>query len=152
MKMGKKWPKPMTSLSVETIIDNSPYQGSHRNWETWKMVVVMELEKLAKSHVISHGILPILPPKCPEIVMLFATTKKLSIRLEGPKFLTFLMQWVFMHIALKGCRPLHTNEPVQFWIGFGLVLIGGSGLNPLGLLAPHWIIQQVIDRNAIENL
>ena len=63
-----------------------------------------------------------------------------------------LMQWVFIHIALKGCRPLHTNEPVQFWIGFGLVLIGGSGLNPLGLLAPHWIIQQVIDRNAIENL
>ena len=67
-------------------------------------------------------------------------------------FSRFLMQWVFMHIALKGCRPLHTNEPVQFWIGFGLVLIGGSGLNPLGLLAPHWIIQQVIDRNAIENL
>ena len=66
--------------------------------------------------------------------------------------MTFLMQWVFMHIALKGCRPLHTNEPVQFWIGFGLVLIGGSGLNPLGLLAPHWIIQQVIDTNAIENL
>ena len=60
---------------------------------------------------------------------------------------TFLMQWVFMHIALKGCRPLHTNEPVQFRIGFGLVLIGGSGL-----LTPHWIIQQVIDRNAIENL
>ena len=56
-----------------------------------------------------------------------------------------------MHIALKGCSPPHTNEPVQFWIGFGLVLIGGSGLNPLGLLAPHWIIQQVIDRNAIEN-
>ena len=27
-----------------------------------------------------------------------------------------------MHIALKGCRPPHTNEPVQFWIGFGLVL------------------------------
>ena len=53
-----------------------------------------------------------------------------------------------MHIALKGCRPPHTNEPVQFWIGFGLVLIGGSGLNPLGLLTPHWIIQQVIDRNA----
>ena len=52
-----------------------------------------------------------------------------------------------MHIALKGCRPPHTNEPVQFWIGFGLVLIGGSGLNP-----HHWIIQQVIDRNAIENL
>ena len=66
--------------------------------------------------------------------------------------LTFLMQWVFMHIALKGCRPLHTNEPVKFWIGFGLVLIGGSGLNPLGLLAPHRIIQQVIDKNAIENL
>ena len=62
------------------------------------------------------------------------------------------MQWVFMHIALKGCRPLHTNEPVQFWIGFGLVLIGGSGLDPLGLLTPHWIIQLVIDRNAIENL
>ena len=55
-------------------------------------------------------------------------------------YVPFLMQWVFMHIALKGCRPLHTNEPVQFWIGFGLVLIGGSGLNPLGLLAPHWII------------
>ena len=53
-----------------------------------------------------------------------------------------------MHIALKGCRPPHTNEPVQFWIGFGLVLIGGSGLNPLGLLTPHWIIQQVIDRTA----
>ena len=35
-----------------------------------------------------------------------------------------------MHIALKGCRPPHTNEPVQFLIGFGLVLIGGSGLNP----------------------
>ena len=64
----------------------------------------------------------------------------------------FLMRWVFMHIALKGCRPPHTNEPVQFWIGFGLVLIGGSGLNPLGLLTPHWIIQLVIDRNAIENL
>ena len=55
-----------------------------------------------------------------------------------------------MHIALKGCRPPHTNEPVQFWIGFGMVLIGGSGLNPLGLLTPHWIIQLVIDRNAIE--
>ena len=65
---------------------------------------------------------------------------------------SFLMQWVFMHIALKGCRPLHTNEPVQFWIGFGLVLIGGSGLNPLGLLTPHWIIPLVIDRNAIQNL
>ena len=64
----------------------------------------------------------------------------------------FLMRWVFMHIALKGCSPPHTNEPVQFWIGFGLVLIGGSGLNPLGLLTPHWIIQLVIDRNAIENL
>ena len=46
----------------------------------------------------------------------------------------------------------HTNEPVQFWIGFGSVLIGGSGLNPLGLLTPHWIIQLVIDRIAIENL
>ena len=22
-----------------------------------------------------------------------------------------------MHIALKGCRPPHFNEPVQFWIG-----------------------------------
>ena len=61
---------------------------------------------------------------------------------------SFLMRWIFMHIALKGCSPPHTNEPVQFWIGFGLVLIGGSGLNPLGLLTPHWIIQQVIDRNA----
>ena len=29
----------------------------------------------------------------------------------------FLMRWVFMHTALKGCRPPHTNEPVQFWIG-----------------------------------
>ena len=57
-----------------------------------------------------------------------------------------------MHIALKGCRPPHTNEPVQFWIGFGLVLIGGSGFNPLGLLTPHWIIQLAIERNAIENL
>ena len=66
--------------------------------------------------------------------------------------MSFLMRWVFMHIALKGCSPPHTNEPVQFWIGFGLVLIGGSGLNPLGLLTPHWIIQLVIDRNAIENL
>ena len=37
-----------------------------------------------------------------------------------------------MHIALNACRPPHTNEPVQFWIGFGLVLIGGSGLNHLG--------------------
>ena len=35
---------------------------------------------------------------------------------------------------------------------FGLVLIGGSGLNPLGLLTPHWIIQLVNDRIAIENL
>ena len=57
-----------------------------------------------------------------------------------------------MHIALKGCRPPHTNEPVQFWIGFGLILIGGSGLNHLGLLAPHWIIQLVIDRNAIKKI
>ena len=49
-----------------------------------------------------------------------------------------------MHIALKGCRPPYSNEPVQFWIGFELVLlIGGSGLNPLGLLTPHWIIQLV---------
>ena len=38
------------------------------------------------------------------------------------------------------------------WFGFELVLIGGSGLNPLGLLTTHWIIQLVIDRNAIENL
>ena len=30
-----------------------------------------------------------------------------------------------MHIALKGCSPPHTNEPVQFWIGFGLVLMVG---------------------------
>ena len=67
-------------------------------------------------------------------------------------YFLFLMRWVFMHIALKGCSPPHTNEPVQFWIGFGLVLIGGSGLNPLGLLTPHWIIQLVIDRNAIENV
>ena len=66
--------------------------------------------------------------------------------------ISFLMRWVFIHIALKGCSPPHTNEPVQFWIGFGLVLIGGSGLNLLGLLTPHWIIQLVIDRNAIENL
>ena len=50
-----------------------------------------------------------------------------------------------MHIALKGCSPLHTNEPVQFWVGFGLVLIGGSHLNPLGLLT-------VIDRIPIENV
>ena len=60
--------------------------------------------------------------------------------------ISFLMRWVFMHIALKGCSPPHTNEPVQFWIGFGLVLIGGSGLNPLGLLTPHWIIQLVIEK------
>ena len=57
------------------------------------------------------------------------------------------MRWVFMHIALKGCRPPHTKEPVQFWIGFGLVLIGGSSLNPLGLLTPHWIIQLVVVTN-----
>ena len=50
------------------------------------------------------------------------------------RIVSFLMWWVFMHIALKGCRPPHTNEPLQFWIGFGLVLIGGSGLDPLGLL------------------
>ena len=64
----------------------------------------------------------------------------------------FLMWSVFMHIALRGCRPPHTNEPDQFWIGFGLVLIGRSGLKRLSLLTPHWIIQLVIDRNAIENL
>ena len=64
----------------------------------------------------------------------------------------FLMRRVFMHIALKGCRPTHSNEPVQFWIGFGLVLIGGSGLNALVLLTPHWIILLVIDRNAIESM
>ena len=53
-----------------------------------------------------------------------------------------------MHIALKGCRP-----PIPMsQSSFGLVLIGGSSLNPLGLLTPHWIIQLVIDRNAIENL
>ena len=38
-----------------------------------------------------------------------------------------------MHIALKGCGPPHSNEPVQFWIGCGLVLIDGSDLNPLDL-------------------
>ena len=51
-----------------------------------------------------------------------------------------------MHIALKGCRPPHTNEPVQFWIGTNWWEC------PLGVLTPHWIIQLVIDRNAIENL
>ena len=61
-----------------------------------------------------------------------------------------LMRWVFMHIALKGCRPPHSNEPVHFWIGFGFVLIGGSGLDPLGLLTSHWITQLVIGRNTIE--
>ena len=76
-----------------------------------------------------------------------------KVNVQRNKFkVNFLMRWVFMHIALKGCSPPHTNEPVQFWIGFGLVLIGGSGLNPLGILTPHWIIQLVIDRNAIENL
>ena len=34
----------------------------------------------------------------------------------------------------------------------GLVLIGGSGLDPLGLLTLHWIIPVVIEKNAIENL
>ena len=53
-----------------------------------------------------------------------------------------------MHIALKG---LGHRIPMS-QSSFGLVLIGGSGLNPLGLLTPHWIIQLVIDRNAIENL
>ena len=57
-----------------------------------------------------------------------------------------------MHIALKGCRPPHCNEPVQFWIGFELVLIGGNGSNPLGLLTPHWTIQLGIDRNTNENI
>ena len=83
--------------------------------------------------------------------VLSARGKKTANQSVGQSFfplISFLMRWVFMHIALKGCSPPHTNEPVQFWIGFGLVLIGGSGLNPLGLLTPHWIIQQVIDRNA----
>ena len=77
-------------------------------------------------------------------------TKTKEVKLDCP--VTFLMLQIIMHIALKGCRPPHSNEPVQFWIGFGLVLIGGSGLDPLGLLTPHWIIQLVIDRSAIENL
>ena len=64
------------------------------------------------------------------------SSEKCTTHSQDPAHHQFLMQWVFMHIALKGCRPLHTNEPVQFWIGFGLVLIGGSGLNPLGLLGP----------------
>ena len=55
-----------------------------------------------------------------------------------------------MHIAMKDvsqCIPMIRSN-------FGLVLIGEgeSGLDPLGLLTPHWIIQLVIDRNAIENL
>ena len=53
-----------------------------------------------------------------------------------------------MHVALKGWRPPHAMSQSSF----GLVLIGGSGLNPLGLLTPYWIFQLVIDRNAIENL
>ena len=61
----------------------------------------------------------------------------------------FLMGWIFMYIVLKGCKPSYSNEPVHFWIAFGLLLIGGSGLDPLGLLTHHWIILVVIDRNAI---
>ena len=67
-----------------------------------------------------------------------------------------------MYIVLKGCKPPYSNEPVHFWIAFNCFLfkfmracyevIGGSGLDPLGLLTPHWIIQRVTDRNAIENL
>ena len=65
---------------------------------------------------------------------LFFQTKILFKATAVTLCINFLMRWVFMHIALKGCRPPHSNEPVQFWIGFDLVLIGGSGLNPLGLL------------------
>ena len=67
-----------------------------------------------------------------------------------------------MYIVLKGCKPSHSNEPVHFWIAFNRFLfkisracykiIGGCGLDPLGLLTPHWIMQLVIGRNAIENL
>ena len=80
---------------------------------------------------------------------------------QGALIRLFLMQWIFMHIVLKGCRPSHSNEPVHFFIAFNCFLlkitracnevIGRSGLDPLGLLNPHWIILLVIDRNAIKH-
>ena len=47
-----------------------------------------------------------------------------------PEGTQFLMRWIFMYKVLKGCKPSHSNEPVHFWIDFGLFLIGGSGLYP----------------------
>ena len=63
-----------------------------------------------------------------------------------PEGTQFFMRWIFMYKVLKTCKPSHSNEPVHFWIVFNW----WEWLVSLGLLSPHWIIQLVIDRNAIE--
>ena len=44
---------------------------------------------------------------------------------------------------LPGCFLYDTNPPCN-------EIIGVSGIDPLGLLTPHWIIQAVIDRKQLK--
>ena len=68
---------------------------SHGDWktlETLKMKVVMEKSWNMKNwpkFLITHGILPILPPSFIKFVFYLVTTKKLSRDLESLHFLTY---------------------------------------------------------------
>ena len=53
--------------TVMEVSSSSIYQGSHRNWRTWKMKMVREHEKLAKSHGILCSVMEIYQ-FCPQIV------------------------------------------------------------------------------------
>ena len=58
--------KPTFKVKLFDYFVNNAIQGSHRDWKTWKMKVVMEKSwnvKKSWNFVTSHGNLPILPPK-----------------------------------------------------------------------------------------
>ena len=71
-----------------------------------------------------------------------------------PSFTIVFRSWQTSVEPPQPSLPDATSSGFQFFDAVGLHAYSpeGSGLNPLGLLTPHWIIQLVIDRNAIENL
>ena len=58
-------------MEEEVSVLHRPYcmQGSNGDWKTWKMKMKMEKwPKVMDFFLISHGILPILPPNCTKFV------------------------------------------------------------------------------------
>ena len=71
-------------------------QGSHRDWKTWKMKMVMEkswnmkdLPKVTEFCDQSWNLTNFTPPNCAKFVFFLVTTKKLSSDLDSPHFPMF---------------------------------------------------------------